>query len=355
VELLAQEMGQRIAAGDWKGTLPGMLRLASELGVSRESVERALQLLTRDGILAPPEHGQARRILCIPRPAAAPSGPRRIGWLAWRPLVLMDRATRETIAEVTRLASSENAEVFVAPFSGSQIRHPARELAALLATQSADVWIVQGGTTEIYQWFAAAKLPCLAVGGRIGDSGLGQIGFDMGEQIAAATDHLLSLGHRRIVLPLPPQTPREGPPGRFESAFRARMEAAGARVSADFNLPILHGDPASWQQLLHTLFAFTPPTAFILYNGTEAAGLCGFLQQRGLRIPEDVSLVVEADEPLLQWLLPEPSRIEFSPLKLARAIWKWVREALHGEPGHTRRLISGSFVKGRTTAPPKAG
>jgi DNA-binding LacI/PurR family transcriptional regulator len=184
----------------------------------------------------------------------------------------------------------------------------------------------------------------------VGDTGLSQIGYDMGTQIAAATSHLLSLGHRRIVLPLPPQTPREGPPGRFESAFRARMEAAGARVSADYNLPILQGDPASWQQLLHTLFTITPPTAFILYNGTEAAGLCWFLQRRGLRIPEDVSLVVEADEPVLQWLFPEPSRIEFSPIKLARAVWKWVRDTLHGEMHVTRRLINGTFVAGKTTA-----
>ena len=352
-QLIASEMRERVRSGAWRGELPGMLRLSREFSVSRETVEKALAVLTREGVLEPPRHGLPRRIAALPQSPEQPEAkPRRVGWLAWRPLATMDRATRETISEVIRLAHAEEVELFVAPHAGSSLKHPRRELAALTTAQPADAWIVQGGTLEMAQWFAAAGIPALAVGGRVGDTGLAQIGFDMGEQIAAAVRHLAELGHRRIILPLPPQTPREGPPSRFETAFRRAMESTGLPLSADYNLPHLDGTLATWHRLLEDLFALTPPTAFILYNGMEAAALAGFLQRRGRRVPDDVSLVVEADEPMLEWLYPEPSRIEFSSVRLARGIWKWLRSALSGRPESVRRLISGTFSPGRTTAPP---
>ncbi len=354
VQLIVHEVSGRIAARDWRDTLPGMLRMAAELGVSRETVEKALQILTRDGMLEPPVHGQPRKIAKIPDLATPPVSPKKVGWVSWRPLVLMDRSTRETISEVVRLAGAEDAEVFVAPLSGSQVRHVPRDLEHLLSNHAADAWIVQGATLEMTKWFAGCGIPCLAVGGRVGTTAVAQVGFNMREQIEHAVDYLIGLGHRRIILPLPPQTPKEGPRSSFENAFRSRMDAAGARVSPEYNLPHLDGKYDSWHQLLESLFAVTPPSAFILYNGMEAAGLSGFLHRRGLRIPEDVSLIVEADEPILDWIFPDPSRIEFSSIKLAKTIWKWLREAIRGNVSTGRQLISGTFIPGKTTGPPRA-
>jgi DNA-binding LacI/PurR family transcriptional regulator len=347
----AEQLRQLLARGAWANTLPGLAKLREKIGVSRETLEKALTTLTAEGWLAPAAHGRNRRILRTDLAVVPNNQVQKIGWLAWRPLTLMDRTTREAIAQTSQLAQAEEVDLFVAPRSGSQVRHTSRDLEQLIERHPASAWIVQGATLEINAWFAAQKLPTLAVGGSVGDLPVPQIGFDMGAQIAAAVDHLTELGHRRIVLPLPPQTQRSGVPNRFETAFRQSIEAAGVAVNPDYHLPILRGDPKSWQSLLDDLFRFTPPTAFVLYSGAEAAGLVGYLHRRSLRIPQEVSLVVEADEPMLEWLLPSPTRIEFSSDRLARAIWKWTREALRGHVDPTKSLIPGNFVIGQSTGP----
>ncbi len=356
-ELIACEIHHRLAQGHWNEGLPGLLRLSHEFSVSRETVEKALLQLTEAGVLAPAEHGRKRRVRNRPTTSEPISNTHRVrvGWFAWRPLATMDRSTREIISEVMRLSDAEGVELFVAPVAGSSLKTTARELETLTLEQQATAWIFQGGNVEIASWFAqfmkSHRVPCLAVGGRAPEEVVAQIGFDLSEQISVALDYLLHLGHRRIVLPLPPQAVG-GRPVKLETAFRQRMEAYGVRVVPEYNLPITQGTPAGWFEQLQSLFGLTPPTAFILQHGTETAGLAGFLQRRSLRIPQDVSIIMEADEPVLQWLYPDASRIVFSSERIARQIWKWLRDATQGSIHPCRILIPGQFVPGTTSGPP---
>jgi LacI family transcriptional regulator, repressor for deo operon, udp, cdd, tsx, nupC, and nupG len=355
-DVVAKELRNRLALGHWQDALPGLLRLSKEFGVSRETIELALEMLSSEGWLAPPEHGKKRTVRKRPLYMSEDEPKRtRVTWFPWRPIGTMDRSTRELITEVIRLSSAEGVELAVAPFGGTQLKNLKKELETLSVEQRADAWIFQGGNVEIASWFAdymarTAK-PCLAVGGRVVDANLAQIGFDLPDQISVVVDYLVSLGHRRIVMPLPPQVVGGGPT-KVERAFRERMAAHQLKVVGDYNLPVLDGTLPHWHEQLRGLFGFTPPTAFILTNGNEVAGLAGFLHRRGLRVPEDVSIVFEADEPVLQWMYPEPSRIQFSSEKMARFVWKWIRDALDGKPEATRQLVRGQFIPGSTTAPP---
>lgn len=47
---VAECLRQELVAGRWRGTLPGIHRLAAELGFPRKPVERALGLLEAEGV-----------------------------------------------------------------------------------------------------------------------------------------------------------------------------------------------------------------------------------------------------------------------------------------------------------------
>lgn len=62
VSQLAVHLRGELAQGRWRGRMPGVIRLAGELGVARNTVEAALRELEREGVLVPQGHGRGRLI-----------------------------------------------------------------------------------------------------------------------------------------------------------------------------------------------------------------------------------------------------------------------------------------------------
>ena len=117
-----------------------------------------------------------------------------------------------------------------------------------------------------------------------------------------ATQHLLSRGHRRIAH-------IGGPEGHSSSADRL----AGYRQAlADAGLPddpglVQPGDglAASGQRALDALLRqASPPTAVFCYNDMTAIGLLVAARERGLSLPEDLSVVGFDDIPFAAYVFP---------------------------------------------------
>lgn len=104
---------------------------------------------------------------------------------------------------------------------------------------------------------------------------------------AEATRHLVDLGHRRIAH-------LAGPAGSFAAAERERGWRAAL---ADAGLPATEPARGRWAAAsgyaaVHTLLERTPrPTALVVANDQMALGVLRALAERGLRVPEDVSVV----------------------------------------------------------------
>jgi LacI family transcriptional regulator len=104
-----------------------------------------------------------------------------------------------------------------------------------------------------------------------------------------ATEHLLELGHRRIGA-------IGGAPGWYANdermiGFRAAL--AAARLLPDPDL-ILYSDwsiPTGEIAAAELLSQPEPPTAIFAFNDNAAIGLLNVARRRGLRVPEDVSVV----------------------------------------------------------------
>ena len=78
VEQVAAYVREELLRGHWSGFLPGVDRLAAELGVSRKTVEAALRQLEAEGFLLRQGPRRKRIIGC----GATCPGP-RCGWRSW--------------------------------------------------------------------------------------------------------------------------------------------------------------------------------------------------------------------------------------------------------------------------------
>jgi LacI family transcriptional regulator len=104
-----------------------------------------------------------------------------------------------------------------------------------------------------------------------------------------ATEHLLELGHRRIGA-------IGGAPGWYANEERMigfRAALASARLLPDPDM-ILYGDwsiPTGEIAADELLSRSEPPTAIFAFNDNAAIGILNVARRRGLRVPEDLSVV----------------------------------------------------------------
>ena len=167
----------------------------------------------------------------------------------------------------------------------------------------------------------------------------------------AATQHLLSLGHKRLAFFAgPPASPSYQE--RLEGYRRALREA---QIEPDDSLvfnagsTIEEGEKAALQMLNEGAKA----TAIQAVNDLVAIGAASVLLQQGLKIPQDISLVGFGNV-----LISEHFRVPLTPirqpkLRMGLAAMDSMLRLLKGERPETKRL-SAEIVIRQSTAPPPA-
>ncbi|WP_306316505.1 MULTISPECIES: LacI family DNA-binding transcriptional regulator [unclassified Streptomyces] len=118
----------------------------------------------------------------------------------------------------------------------------------------------------------------------------------------AATEHLLELGHRRIGF-------IEGPPRLLCSrarldGYRAALDVAGVPVDDALIVPGDFYHAAGFAGCDRLLDLDEPPTAVFAASDQMALGAIEALRRRGLRVPEDLSVVGFDDLPEVRWSAP---------------------------------------------------
>lgn len=238
---------------------------------------------------------------------------------------------------------------------------PERELTylTLLQRQRAAAVILTGGSLEDPEHLAAtaAKLARLADGGtRVvlcgrppvpGDATAATLAFDNRTGARRLTEHLLALGHRRIGYVAGPAD-RTTTRHRMEG-HRAALAAAGVPEG-----PAVHGryDRPSGYEATAELLRLDPElTAVVAANDTVALGVCAALRDRGLAIPDDVSVAGFDDLPFSVDAAPALTTVRL-PLHEAGA--RAGRLALGTEeapPGGLATVPAELVVRGSTARP----
>jgi DNA-binding LacI/PurR family transcriptional regulator len=144
-----------------------------------------------------------------------------------------------------------------------------------------------------------------------------------------ATEHLLSLGHRRIGYVT-------GPPDGKSSenrlrGYRQALQAAGIEPTPQWvaqGTGHYHGG----EKGLQTLLSVAPElTAVFCYNDTTAIGALRFARGRGMRVPEDLSLIGFDDILFAAYTEPPLTTIAQQKYEMGRLVARMAFELIAGQ------------------------
>lgn len=177
------------------------------------------------------------------------------------------------------------------------VEDPDREASYLdlLVDRRVDGLIVAASTIGSRQgaWLATAPLPVVLINTAAPDHRVPTIVSDNRAGGRAAARHLLDLGHRRFGYLLPPPRNLDAP--ERLAGVRDELLAAGLAVDGPASaLAFGQGAPtvAGGETAMLALLEADPwPTGVIGYNDLMAIGAMRAIRTRGLRVPDDISLV----------------------------------------------------------------
>ena len=105
----------------------------------------------------------------------------------------------------------------------------------------------------------------------------------------SAMEYLLDLGHQRIGFIC--GRPEIGSAGRREQGYRDSILKAGVELDVSLIIPGDFTTPTGYERALQLLRMENPPTAIFAANDQSALGVYQAVDELGLRIPDDLSLV----------------------------------------------------------------
>lgn len=166
----------------------------------------------------------------------------------------------------------------------------------------------------------------------------------------AATEHLLSLGHRRI------------------AAIGGRQDsiAANARISGYWAALSAAGIATGTEQVEFAGFDFESgqdvarrwlerrerPTAVVAASDTQALGVLSAAAEQGLRVPEDLSVVGYDDTHVARWSVPALTTVRQPLHEMGRVALQMVLDLAQGIPISARHieLATELIIRNSTTA-----
>jgi LacI family transcriptional regulator len=158
--------------------------------------------------------------------------------------------------------------------------------------------------------------------------------------VHTAVGHLLDLGHRRIAMLA----------GIDVRPTRERL-AGGAEIVIGGDVTPEVGERIS-EQLLD---AALPPTAIIAGGNQILIGVLRTLQRRGMRYPDDVSLVTCGDTEITTVMHPPIGAVSRDDVEVGRmAAELLLRRLAPDDPGPETIVLEASFLARASCAPPRA-
>ncbi len=167
-----------------------------------------------------------------------------------------------------------------------------------------------------------------------------------------AMQHLLALGHRRVAA-------ITGPPGRVATedrriGYRTALAAAGIErdpaleVEADFQFEPGANAAGSLLDLPE------PPTAIFAFSDTIAIGAIDAARERGVRVPEDLSIVGFDDSQFATVVAPRLTTVRQPLAQMGRTgVGLLVRLLEKRRPGPVQIELPTRLVVRGSTGPPK--
>src|SRR5208337_1969607 len=351
VDETARALKEWIATGTLSEELPGEMQLKSRLGVGRDTLRRALHILTDEGWLCPAGQGRARRVAPGRSPSlAAATCHLPVTFISPYPVV-----QRLTVIEMeetrARLADQGRALHFIAPAIYHQ-KHPQHHLERLVRENPSAAWVLHIASEPLQRWFEQRALPTLLFDTPFPGVNLPYVSDDWQAAAFHAGIQLVRNGHR-IIASLEYEERRPG---------LLAIERGLQRALADAKPPgrvVVFTDQLTPMSLAHSLervfSSQERPTALVLSRAPQLLTCYSWLASRGLRVPGDISIVGLADESWFGEFIPPLSYYRADPLRKGRHIADRVLELIAG--GHVSKKsvrLPREYIQGATIGPAPA-
>lgn len=177
------------------------------------------------------------------------------------------------------------------------------------------------------------------------------VGVDNRGGIAKAVDHLVTLGHRRIgfIRGHPMSGATEARHESYIESLHRRGCEVDERLAVNGRYDFVSGQTAA-QQLLDVE---DPPTAIISANDIMAIGAITAIRSRGLRVPEDISVVGFDDIFLSSLPMVQLTTIRVPKRELGAEAARVLVERIGGARGDSscEVVLPAELIERQTTAP----
>jgi DNA-binding LacI/PurR family transcriptional regulator len=192
-------------------------------------------------------------------------------------------------------------------------------------------------------------IPFVQFGARLG-ANIPSVSYDQGRGSRLATQHLIDLGHKRIAEISGPLHNYDGRDRHLSwlATLKENGLTPAGMVEGDFNLE------SGYQAMLRLLDSRASFTGVVIGNDTMSFGAVSALRERGIRVPEDVSVVGFDDIPESAHFFGGLTTIHQDFALMARYVIEYVVSLIDNPdtPVYQQLLIPKLVVR-ETTRPPR--
>lgn len=341
VSLVAQTasiLRDAIAEGQWPRWLPGEIELCRRLTVSRVTLRHALAELEREKIISSGQ-GRRREVLAAGKPARNAAN-KSVVLLSPTPLHRLPSSTVFWMDELREHLDHAGRPLLFHERPTAFRARPVHALEELAARLNPSGWVLYRSTPEMQRWFSERSLPAVITGSRHEGVQLSSVDIDHAAACRHAAGRFSGAGRSRVAIIRPAST-LAGDLGSV-AAFREKL--------ADTTDATHDGTIRGITTVLARLFARPErPDALFVFHSDHLLTVLGWLHQRGIQIPRDVSLICRDHEPFLESVLPNPARYTVNATAFARKISRLVLTML--DAPSTRPMqhwMMPTFVRGET-------
>ena len=349
----ASTLKEWIADGILNDVLPGELDLKARLRVGRDTVRLALQLLTDEAWVDPSTQGRKRRIH-PPQNSGINLNHHVRSWLPVSFLTPYPGELGQTLMEMEdtqkRLVEMGRSLQFVSA-NVYRRKDPERQLENLLQTHPSAAWVLYASSKPIQKWFAKKGLPTLIHGWPYPDINLPFVTKDWEPAGFHAGLQFIRHGHRNI--------------GMFEYVERGvgamlierGLRRAIATTNQGIRLQMFKDErtPQSIAKAYETAFKLKDrPTALVLTSSNHLLTSLSWLVSKGIRVPNDVSLVVLPNDTWYSEFYPPLCHYKLNTSTFSHGMADRVLELVeNGRVIHKSLEVPVEFVPGATIGPAK--
>jgi len=350
-ELAAAVMREEILAGRIAGRVPGTRTLAVQLGVSAPTVEAALKILATAGWVVSGGPRKAYQVAAKRQP-----GRSKLRGSTGKKLRILIHLDLEQLADTSRILVEKLREqmttrgwsVDLQVLDFLHAKRPRQSWDREIDVDPQTRIIAIYGGEALARWAAKRKLRILFLGGTTGGLAVSMVAVKSSLIAADALARLTALGHQRIILPLCDRK------DSFRLALREVTQQAiestgGCYVAKYHNPESIYRQPDVIFRILEEAFKTRTPTAFVFIDCDELITALSYFCRIGVRVPDDISLVVLSDSVQLEWFYPSPAHYKFPMRRLVKEMIAWLED----ENDEVRRcILPGKFVEGKSIAAP---